>query len=178
MSKNALWIAATGLAYILGAATAVLVMRERIDRKYRKIADEEIESVKEAFRRKEEALKAELERNAAMNDEDRKKPDAVYSDLIANKLKSSEDTGDAVYIRPDEFGDNEDYDVITITYYESNFVFTDDMDEPIPDGEWEDMLGPNVAKHLGDYEPDRVCVRNDKRRAYYEVLLEKGEFLE
>ena len=51
MSKNALWIAATGLAYILGAATAVLVMRERLDRKYKKIADEEIESVKEADRK-------------------------------------------------------------------------------------------------------------------------------
>ena len=27
-------------------------------------------------------------------------------------------------------------------------------------------------------ERDRVCVRNDKRRTYYEVLLEEGEFEE
>lgn len=180
MAKNALWIAAAGLAYILGAATAILVMRDRIDQRYKKIADEEIESVKEAFRRKEEVMKAELEQNAAMNEEDRKKLDAVYSDLIAKKPKSSEgeDTEDAVYIPPDEFGDNEEYEVATITYYESDFVFTDFMDEPIPDGEWERMIGPNVAKHFGDYETDRVCVRNDKTRTYYEVIREEGEFAE
>ena len=180
MSKNALWIAATGLAYILGAATAVLVMRERLDRKYKKIADEEIESVKEAFRRKEEAWKAELEWNAVMNNEDRKKLDAVYSDLIANKpkLPENDNTENVVYISPDEFGDDEAYDVVTITYYEGNCVFTDYLDEPIPDAEWEAMLGSNVAKQFGDYEQDRVCVRNDKRRTYYEILREEGEFLE
>lgn len=180
MSKNALWIAATGLAYILGAATAVLVMREHFDRKHRKRADGEIESVVEAFKRKEETWKAELERNAAMSEEDRKKLDAVYADLIANKPKPPEDdnTENVVYISPDEFGDDEAYDVVTITYYEGNCVFTDYLDEPISDEKCENMLGFNVAKHFGDYEPERVCVRNDKRRTYYEILREEGEFLE
>lgn len=177
--KNALWIAATGLAYVLGAATAVLAMRARLEKKCRERADEEIESVKAAFKRKEEAMEAERERNPGMGEEDRKKLDAIYESLIANKPKPSEETAEAVaYIPPNEFGDLDGYEESTITYYQGNCVFTDDVDEPLADEEWEAMLGSGVAKRFGEYEQDRVYVRNDTRRTYYEVLLEEGEFEE
>ena len=184
MAKDNLWILATGAAYILGVATGILLVKEHIRDKYRKLADEEVESVKEAFTRNLKRVKAEQEQTVAQAE--KRAEDAAnlnlkniqhYERLLREKGYVADDEPEsAVYIHPDEFGEIDGYSASTITFYEKSGVFTDEMNQPIDDEEWEDMLGCGVAKHFDEYESDRVCIRNDKRRSYYEVLLDEGEY--
>ena len=49
-----MWIAATATAYLLGIGTGILVSKNRMEQKYKRIAKEEIESVKKTFAKKAE----------------------------------------------------------------------------------------------------------------------------
>ena len=176
-----LWMAATATAYILGIATGILLVKERMARKYRKLADAEVESVKEAFNHKAEQTetewKEEVKKAAARREEEAKRINEIYKNLLETHKYAPEEEEDAVYISPDEYGDEPDYESATVIFYEASGVFVeDDTGIPLDDEEWESMLGCGVAKQFGKYEDDRVCVRNDKRKKYYEVLLEEGEY--
>ena len=70
-------------------------------------------------------------------------------------------------IPPDEFGEDDDYDLISITYY-ADGVLADDGNYPIDDVE--DTVGPDALDSFGEWEDDAVYVRNDKRKCYYEIL--------
>lgn len=187
MSKNALWFAAMAAAYILGAATGILVIKDRMERKYRKRADEEVESVKEAFerRRKEEESKREqavkTEKNAAVSST--QVPDEVYERLLREHRYAPEEEEDAVVVTREEFGDvpRHDYETHTIVYFEQNGVFVDDdTGEPLPDEEWESMIGCGIVKHFGEIpgDPDTVYIRNDARQSYYEVVRDERAYIE
>lgn len=166
MDKNALWFAATATAFLLGATAAVLIMKDRVEKKYRKIADEEIESVKKAFERSEKAKEEAT--------------DKPSHDILEAVVASPDDEldGDIHVISPAEFNEaeREDYGVYAVTYYAGNGVFTDDNDDPLDDEEWEAMVGADIVKRFGEFESDRVCIRNDAKRAYYEVLYDDGSF--
>ena len=166
MDKNALWFAATATAFVIGAAVAILIMKDRVEKKYRKIADEEIESVKKAFERSEKA--------------EEKPTDKPSHDILeaAPSPQEEELDPDIHVISPAEFNEaeREDYGVYAVTYYAGNGVFTDDNDDPLDDEDWEAMVGADIVKRFGEFENDRVCIRNDKKRAYYEVLYDDGSF--
>ena len=176
MNKNALTCAATITAYILGIATGILVVKDCMERKFKKRSEDEIQSVKDAF---EERLKKRTERSA----EESEKINDIYKRLLEQSHYKAEETPEKqetasapVVIPPEEFDDNQDYDNYTITYYEKSGVFTDDADTPIDDTEVAKALGVQILRHFGEYEDDRICVRNDNQRAYYEVLLDEGEY--
>lgn len=180
MAKNGLWLLATGAAYILGVATGILLVKEY----YRKREETNVESVKEAFNEKLERAKAEQEQTVAQAE--KRANDATemnlkniqhYERILREKGYVADDEPEsAVYIHPDEFGEIDSYSASTITFYEKSGVFADEMNQPLDDEEWESMLGCGVTKHFGEYESDRVCVRNDERQSYYEVLLDEEEY--
>ena len=176
MIKDKLWLLATSTAYILGIATGILIAKEH----YRKLANEEIDSVKAAFDRQMERAKAgqeQAEQCAKEAVDTNLKNIQHYECLLREKgYVPDEKPEAAVYIHPDEFGEIDDYNVSTIIFYEKSGVFADEMNQPIDDEEWEGMLGCGVVKHFDEYESDRVCVRNDETRTYYEVLLDEGEY--
>lgn len=177
MSKNALTFAATITAYILGIATGILVVKDRMERKYKKRSEDEIKSVKDAF---EERLKKRTERS----EEESAKINEIYTRLLEQaryKPKEEEaETGSmgAVVIPPDEFEEDTSYVTQIVVYYQGSGVFVNEDDDAIPEKEWEKLLGCEVASRFGENEdaPDAVYIRNDKLRAYYEVLLEEGEY--
>ena len=75
---------------------------------------------------------------------------------------------DAPYvISPDEFGEKDDYDTITLMYYEDD-ILADDNEDKIDDVDG--IIGYDSLSHFGEYEDDAVYVRNDARRTDYEVL--------
>lgn len=78
-------------------------------------------------------------------------------------------------IPPDEFGEDEDYELITLTYY-ADRVLTDDSDKVLR--EYDDMIGEDALNCFGEYEDDSVFVKNDKLKCYYEILLDERDFLE
>lgn len=169
-------------------------------RYYEQIAQEEIDSVKAAFaERKPNALKnakkdfeeGSSESNKQKANMAKLKPDLVdyaaklqeqgytnYSSIgeqngIKKKDEEDETMVDEPYaIPPEEFANN-DYTVISLTYY-SDGVLADDEDELVEN--IEDTVGKDFAEHFGDYEKDCVHIRNDRRRCDYEICKDNRTF--
>ena len=88
----------------------------------------------------------------------------------------NEVTRDQHYIiRPDEFGEYDDYDAISLTYY-ADHILTDEDDEIVED--IEDKIGFDALSHFGEYEEDSVFVRNDRIKCDYEILLDQRKYSE
>lgn len=78
-------------------------------------------------------------------------------------------------ISPDDFGTEDGYDEISLTYYADGTV-TDDSDHAMSDDEIEETIGKDSLNHFGDYEPDSVFVRNDRLKADYEILADPRSY--
>lgn len=175
------------LGFIIGATVAWYLLKD----KYETLAQEEIDSVKEVFARREQEMKDEtVKRNVAegIKDSDRTKPDIKeyaeqlkkngytrYSDLSADDGGVSDKQTKPYVIPPEQFGDNEEHEQISLTYY-ADGVLADENDEVIEDVE--DAVGIDSLNHFGEYEDDSVFVRNDARKCDYEILLDQRTYSE
>lgn len=95
-----------------------------------------------------------------------------YSDLDSMSNPNNEPP---VIITPEEFGEIDEYDTATYTYY-ADGVLTDDMDEPVED--IEDVIGLEALDHFGEYENNAIHVRNHDRQCDYEVLRDLRRYSE
>ena len=78
-------------------------------------------------------------------------------------------------IEPTEFGEFSEYEQIELTYYKDGVICENDTDMIDP----YDILGDiDVEEHFGEYENDRVFVRDDKRQVDYEILRDERTFME
>lgn len=186
------------LAFVMGASVGSLVTWKCVEKKYKQIAQEEIDSVKETYAkmRKDdfEAKQADLEAMKAklhpVEPEQVKTPEVqpeevkAYEDIVARHNYTSysndinEKGGDVMVdrpyiISPDEFGDYPDYETISLTYYNDK-VLTDEYDEIVDD--IDDLIGEDSLNHFGEYEDDSVFVRNDALKADYEILLDPANY--
>lgn len=175
------------LGFIIGATVAWYLLKD----KYETLAQEEIDSVKEVFARREQEMKDEtVKRNVAegIKDSDRTKPDLKeyaeqlkkngytrYSDLSADDGGVSDKQTKPYVIPPEQFGDNEEHEQISLTYY-ADGVLADENDEVIEDVE--DAVGIDSLNHFGEYEDDSVFVRNDARKCDYEIFLDQRTYSE
>lgn len=192
--------------FIAGAAIGSAATWFYTKTKYERIAQEEIDSVKKAFSKKNdndtEMNNAEPEpiveeRNTAYEEAKQKaeaareKPNMMeYATMLneeryvdeetpkikkTSKKKSKKIKEEEVkvveerpyVISPDEFGEMDDYETISLTYFEDG-VLTDDEYNIIED--IESMIGEDSLTHFGEYEDDSVFVRNDAAQCDYEIL--------
>ena len=110
------------------------------------------------------------EARAHYKEELRKSTDSfIVKEMIREQGYSApEKVSDTPYvISPEEFGEKEDYETISLTYY-ADGVLTDDNDEKMED--YEETIGKDSLDHFGEYEDDSVFVRNDKLRCDFEIL--------
>lgn len=85
-----------------------------------------------------------------------------------NLKKESEPFSENPYvISPEEFGELENYETVTLTYY-ADGVVADDCDYRVEDAD--DIIGIGSLEHFGEYEDDSVFVRNDRLKCDYEIL--------
>lgn len=179
------------MMFIVGATIGSIVTWRYIDKKYEQIAQEEIDSVKEVFAKREQdsAENDDVVREKAFNAKE--KPNIVkyaaklreqgytnYADIEPETDKEevdeeSIDIGTPYVIPPEEFGDFDDYEKIGLTYY-ADQVLTDDDDELVED--IEDTVGFDSLTHFGEYEDDSVFVRNDRLKCDYEILLDQRKY--
>lgn len=186
---------ASFLAFILGAAVGSVATWQFVKKKYEQIAQEEINSVKEAFFQpatddvEDESVKEDMPARSEPQDN---KPSLTeytsklkehgytnYSDMKAEKTKEKEADDmpmnpDRPYvIPPEDFGEKDNYEKLSITYY-ADYVLADDEDIIIDDVE--DTVGYDSLNHFGEYEADSVFVRNDRMKCDYEILLDKRNY--
>lgn len=76
-------------------------------------------------------------------------------------------------ISPEELGDLEDYQTITLNYF-ADGTLTDEDYKVVED--LDDLIGPEALTHFGEYEEDSVCVRNEKYKCDFEILNDLREY--
>lgn len=185
------------LAFIAGAGIGSVCTWQLLKRKYELIAQEEIDSVKEAYSTRESIEKAgksfvEGFRDGLKVAEDRTQKDEgnvdfkKYASIIQKEgytdysRSVEEKKGEAFVekpyvISPEEFGEFEEYEKISLTYY-ADEVLADENDEEVDDVD--EIVGEESLNHFGEYEDDSVFVRNDRLKCDYEILLDQRNYLD
>lgn len=168
------------LAFIIGAATGSVATWYLLKDKYEALAQEEIDSVKEVFLRREQELKDQSVKKTVaegIKDAERLKKEGYtrYSDFGSDEEEKPVSEAGPYVIPPEQFGDDEEYEQISLTYY-ADGVLADENDEVIEDVE--DAVGIDSLNHFGEYEDDSVFVRNDARKCDYEILLDQRTYSE
>lgn len=193
----------TVIAFLAGTAIGGMVAWRIVNERYAKISEEDILSVKEAFRNREQKLKDEIEELKSKLEvtecfeEEEKVPSTILStnehqdkgDIneyvrMVNRTKyahtsvpQKEDHSiEAPYvISPKEFGEMDGYTQISLTYFEDDDILSDENGVIIDDPE--EIVG-DALNHFGDYEEDSVFVRSDPKRCDYEILKDLRSYAE
>lgn len=174
------WIVGT-ISFAIGTAVGCIVSYKYAEEKYKKIADEEIESVKAIFSKptnsdeqqddskndRDDGDDVEMKAYEAMID--RFDYNAITSSQDSNAKKKEEDVVRPYVIKPEEFGELDDYTCICLTFYKDH-ILADDCDYPIENVE--EVVGTESLNHFGEYEDETVYVRNDKLKCDYEICLD------
>lgn len=161
------------LAVVAGIAIGFTIGWKYSEKKYRDIAQEEIDSVKELFKEKEAAMSQKENKplRETDNEETYEKIMKKYNNL--EDTDKSESSEKPYVISPDEFGEFEDYEKISLIYYNDG-VLTDENNEIVDD--INEIVGEDSLKHFGEYEEDSVFVRNDKLKCDYEILYDLRKY--
>ena len=187
------------LCFVAGAAIGSVVTWKLIEKKYKDLADEEIESVIETFKnRKPRITKDEVKETVEKVINKWKEPKETVEDIVTaegysieNEEEIDEDdesnyTVDInndievvtpYVITPEQFGEYNEYGTKTLTYYADN-VLTDEIDNPITSEEMVTMIGPDALDHFGEYEDDSVYIRDEMNEMDYEILKSEKMFSE
>lgn len=168
-------------SFLVGAGLGVTIAWHFAKIKYEKIADEEIESMKKVLLKDKEKdnENSEKKKNISkldeiVNNEGYKGQSTNYA-TVYNKKKTQKNDVET-YIHPipsDEFGLEEEYDVITLVYLVDG-VLIDDMDTEV--GNIEEKIGEDFAKYFEESNGDTIYFKNDKYKAYYEVVQDDRSF--
>lgn len=189
------------LFFVAGAAIGSIATWKLIEKKYKDLADEEIESVIETFKnRKPRITKDEVKETVEKVINKWKDPKETVEDIVTAERYSIENEEEIdeddesnytvnvdndndievitpYVITPEQFGEYNEYGTKTLTYYADN-VLTDEIDNPITSDEMVTMIGPDALDHFGEYEDDSVYIRDETNEMDYEILKSEKMFSE
>ena len=187
------------LCFVAGAAIGSIVTWKLIEKKYKDLADEEIESVIETFKnRKPRITKDNVKETVEKVINKYKEPKEIVEDIVTAERYSIENEEEIdeddesnytvnidndievvtpYVITPEQFGEYNEYGTKTLTYYADN-VLTDEIDNPITSEEMVTMIGPDALDHFGEYEDDSVYIRDETNEMDYEILKSEKMFSE
>lgn len=180
MSTN-MFIFAAGAA--VGSAVAWFYAKKY----YEKIANDEIDSMKEWLARRVEEQDEREEPDEAQTPDETAEPaeepeeksnddratyeekveQLSYNNYYHGPTKEVDDMDEPYVIKPEIFGEEDDYEEVSLTYY-ADGVLCDERDNRIED--IAGTVGEDYAEHFGDYEDDSVFVRNDRLKTDFEIL--------
>lgn len=167
------------LMFVLGAAAGSLLTWKIVEEKYKKITDEEIQSVKERYKNRENLITELTEDNSNVSDVELVEDKNEYKSLVKDLTYSEDEEEDYTVqvevgeeyvapfvIDPAEFGEMTGYDTKSWTYY-SDGILENEIGEIVTD--CENVIG-DALDHFGDFDDDSVYVRNDNDECDYEIL--------
>ena len=187
------------LCFVAGSAIGSVVTWKLIEKKYKDLADEEIESVIETFKNRKpritkDNVKETVEKVINKCKESKETVENIvtaegYSIENEEEIDEDDESNYTVdvdpgvevivpyVITPEQFGEYNEYGTKTLTYYADN-VLTDEIDNPITSDEMETMIGPDALDHFGEYEDDSVYIRDEMNEMDYEILKSEKTFSE
>ena len=160
------------IAFLLGAGIGSVVTWKLVETKYKKLAQEEIDSVREVYSKKEIALANEVKKAHACleaNTKNDKVPSYqhIVEDMgYASESEEEEGVGNVHVIPPESYGEL-GYEEVSLTYYADDVLAYDD-DSVIRDVN--KVVGKGSLNTFGEYEDDSVFVRDDDKKIDYEIL--------
>ena len=179
------------LIFAFGALAGIAVTEKYFKKKYERMTQEEIDSVKETFSRSRKSSEESIsETNAASEQADvaataKDKPEIREYAAKLHKLNYNEcvnpktpiqDEESCTYIPhvidPDDFGDLDEYKLISLTYY-ADGVLADENDDPVSD--IDTLIGPDTLSGF-DLCEDYIFVRNDLLKTEYEILRDRRNY--
>lgn len=188
------------LLFTAGAAVGSLVTWKVVKTKYERIAQEEIDSVKETWGRlmresDDDIYEDDMDEEELERIREEQEHAAVMTDYttLAGKYSRTSDVevengkeGEEDYevpimngpcvITPDEYGDgNYDHSLSCITYYSGDDVLADDWGVTL---DIEETIGREALDHIGDYAEGVVHVRNERLQIDYEVVQDARTYTE
>ena len=178
---NKAWL---GASFLAGVTAGIFASKQYFETRYRDMAEAEIESVKEAFR-KDRPAPVKKKKPEKKEDPEAKTGIAKYTnykDVLDGAYKKESKasvadeepvmTGKEPYvIPPDSFGEDMEYEQISLTYYADGTLAGDD-DKPMSADEIQKTVGQGSLTRFGEYEDDSVFVRNETLKCEYEILLD------
>ena len=184
------------LLFISGAAFGSVITWKIVKTKYEKLAQEEIESVREVYAKKKEYVSSDSVTEEEQEDSDdhdlvneckqwckdlgytSDDDERAVEDTAEDADNEDEDEdnyGSNPYvISPEELGDC-DYPVVTLRYFEDG-VLTNNRGKIISNVD--ELIGEDSLTHFGEYEEDSVFVRNDEMGVDYEILMDYRAYAE
>ena len=177
--------------FAVGAAAGAVATWKLLNDKYEKLYHEEVEAYKEYHKEKSDKATSEpkpepepevkkeeyihkVDQDPIMNKLRDTIERAGYTDYSTAKVKNESEEKDIrpYVIRPEELGDQIGYDVIELTYYADGVVAEEDdvMDDV------DEVIGIDSLGHFGQFEEDAVCVRNDRLKCDYQILLDERKY--
>ena len=167
--------------FVAGAAIGSLVTWKLVKTKYEQIAQEEIDSVKEAFSKRGDKSSDKEDEGIEEADSEKKTFEGIidescYKTESTDKGEKKEmNNSDRPYvITPEEFGDS-DYAIISLTYYTDGTV-TNEKNKIVANVD--ELVGLDSLNHFGEYEDDSVFVRNDALQIDFEILKDWRDYSE
>jgi len=158
------------LIFLSGAAVGSVVTWKLLEKKYKNIADEEIKSVVDTFRKKEESLDI--------------REDKIYKEEVEQYNKESDyveenkkDTvPETIIIADSQFGEYEDYETKSYIYYDDGIVADANTDEILKEPNI--ILGDALMHFNDDPNEEEVFVRNESKKIDYEILRSEKTYSE
>lgn len=184
---------ASFFSFLLGGGIGAVVSIKILNKKYKDLADKEIESVKKSLElyygskptiapeKEKENSKEENKKNnfldkdsIDMNSLKSKNNDAnPYHKSFANIAKEEGYSSSKPYIIPPEVFADSDWNLKTLHYY-ADGVLADDEMNIIKD--IKGTVGDDALTSFGRFEADAVYVRDEINEIDYEILLEEEKF--
>ena len=171
--------AACAVSFSLGVIAGGIFTSKKLESAYQNKLREDLDSAREERRKFLRNSMGETEENKEKKLDIPEKPEETRKDEVlkakVRNLGYDIPQEHPYVISPEEFGEYDDYEKITFTYY-SDGVLADDCDQMIRD--YDDIVGNDFYEHFGEYEQDSVYVRNDARKTDYEILLSLSSYKE
>lgn len=162
------------IAFISGCCVGALCTWRYAKNKYKQIADDEIQEIRDFYDEKIEHEQEDAKQAEIKDESDDEKDDISLnkystrpSDLKVSKEEDMKSKKKPYVIPPEEFGELDDYDQVSLTYYEDNYL-ANDRKELVTDVEG--IIGWDNINRIGEYENDAIHVRNDELKIDYEIL--------
>ena len=194
------------LVFAAGAAIGSAVTWKVVKTKYERIAQEEIESVKEAYVDMIANIQEQVDDYSTMDeaeewndrashinwsdfedldeeeDDDEHDSDLnEYARLVErynNEKGGAEDMAKEPYvISPYDFGELDGYSQVELTYYADGTLEDEDYNV-VADAEVNGLIGRDSLYTFGEYEDDAVFVRNERLRADFQILKDYRTYAE
>lgn len=173
-----------------GVGLGVLATRTYFEKKYQQIADEEVESVKKVYSKRDPVKKDEdsdggmiVSGEGLTIDYRSLTADAIsYHDHYSkeeekvNEAKTLSPVEEEVYeISPDDFADDTDYDKVTLNLYTEDGVLIYEEGEEMVD---ESIIGSENIDDFSNTPFAQTYLRDPKNKIDYEIIKVDGSYHE